>query len=124
MAAKAAPISKSSASPPKDMTIIQGGYASTWNVEEMPILEGIVNDVPKTVTLTQGKKQQDRRCVEVRTDNGDRYTVWESAALGPLFEKLVEEIPCRVWISFKGFGKAKKGQNPPKLFDSATGPVK
>jgi hypothetical protein len=31
------------------------------------------------------------------------------------------KLPCAVWIQFKGFGIAKKGQNAPKLFESAIG---
>lgn len=110
-----------SASPPKGMKPIQGGYAKTWNVDEMAVLQGKVEHEPKTVTLTQGKKQVERRCVEVKTDGGERYTVWESAALVPLFAALEEQAPCKVWIAFKGYGVAKKGQNAPKLFDSAIG---
>lgn len=107
---------------PKGMRLLEGGYAKTWNVEEMPTLEGVVSAAPKTVTLNQGtKKQADRQCVEVRTKSGDRFTVWESAGLTPLFERLGEKdaIPCNVWIAFKGYGTAKKGQNAPKLFDVA-----
>jgi len=103
------------------MKAIQGGYAATWNVDELPVLQGTVSDAPKTVTLTQGKRQVERRCIEVKTADGDRFTVWESAALVPLFGALAEEAPCKVWIAFKGYGTAKKGQNPPKLFDSAIG---
>jgi len=108
-----------SATAPKGMKTISGGYAATWNVDEVPTLDGKVADKPKTVTLTQGKKQVERRCIEVRTADGERYTVWESAGLVTLFEALDEGAPCRVWIHFKGYGTAKKGQNPPKLFDSA-----
>ena len=110
-----------SATPPKGMKQIQGGYAATWDVEKLPVLQGSISEAPKTVTLTQGKKQVERRCVEVKTADGDRYTVWESAGLASLFSAVEEQTPCKVWISFRGYGVAKKGQNPPKLFDSAIG---
>lgn len=116
--AKAKATASAPAGIPKGMKPIEGGYAKTWNVDELPILEGMAS-APKTVTLTKGKKSDDRRCFELRTDDGERYTVWESAGLASLFEAVEEKAPCRVWISFRGYGTAKKGQNPPKLFDSA-----
>ena len=112
------------AQPPKGMKTLDGGFAKNWDVEQLPILEGKVEHEVKTVTLNKGtKKEADRRCCEVRTADGDRYTLWESAALVSLFEKLAETgaVPCKVWISFKGYGTAKKGQNAPKLFDVAVG---
>ena len=106
---------------PKGMKVIEGGYAKSWDVEALPILTGKVEHAPKVVTLRQGKKEVERKCMEVRTDDGERYTVWESAGLIPLFENVTENAPCTVWISFRGYGTAKKGQNPPKLFDVAVG---
>ncbi len=70
-------------------------------------------------TLIDGRLQQ-----EVSSRNaqdGERFTVWESAGLVNLFSAIEEKAPCTVWIHFRGFGTAKRGQNPPKLFDSAIG---
>jgi len=124
MAAKASAARKSiiNSSPPKGMKVLEGGFAKTWNVDEMPVLEGTVANPPKLVTLNQGtKKQTERQCVEVRTKSGDRYTLWESAALTTLFERLgvEKDLPLDIWVAFKGYGTAKKGQNAPKLFDVA-----
>lgn len=121
MSAKATKSAKSSVSPPKGMNVIAGGYAASWDVEALPTLEGRVNDKPRTVVLTKGKKETPRQCIEVRTMEGERFTVWESAGLVQLFEALTEKAPCNVWIHFRGYGTAKKGQNPPKLFDAAIG---
>jgi hypothetical protein len=112
---------QSNSTAPKGMKMIEGGYAKSWNVEEFDTISGKVSEGPKTVQLTQGKKTVDRRCIEVKTDDGERYTVWESAALGALFAAIEEQAPCKVWIHFTGYGTAKKGQNPPKLFESAIG---
>jgi hypothetical protein len=112
---------KATQQPPKGMTLIAGGYANSWDVEVMPILEGHVESPPKVVTLTQGGKKTDRKCVEVKTEDGARYTLWESAALVNFFEVLAEKAPCNVWVAFQGYGKAKKGQNAPKLFEAAIG---
>ena len=113
----------SAAAPPKGMREISGSYAKSWDVEKKPLMYGIVKEKAKTVTLTQGKKQVDRQCIEVEEDEtGERYTVWESAGLKNLFSALDEaDLPATVWIKFTGYGTAKKGQNPPKLFDAAIG---
>jgi len=108
---------------PRGMRLLEGGYAKTWNVDELPELSGTVSNPPKSVTLNAGtKKETVRECVEVRTEDGERYTLWHSAALTPLFERLGEitdKKPLRIWVAFKGLGVAKKGQNAPKLFDVA-----
>ena len=121
--AKASQARKSSG-PPKGMKTLEGGFAKTWNVDELPELTGTVKNVPKLVKLNAGtKKETDRQCVEVLASDGERYTLWESAALATLFERLSDEkeLPMKIWVAFKGYGTAKKGQNAPKLFDVAIG---
>lgn len=111
-----------SAQVPRGMRVLEGGYAQQWDVDAMPVLEGQVRSVPKSVTLNKGtKKETERQCVEVHTKSGDRYTLWESAALTTLFERLSVEkdLPLDIWVAYRGLGVAKKGQNPPKLFDVA-----
>jgi hypothetical protein len=123
MAAKAKASATSNPKVPKGMRVLEGGYAKTWNQDEMPELSGEVREVPKTVTLNKGtRKESDRQCVEVHTAEG-RFTLWESAALGALFERLsvAKDLPLKIWVAFKGLGTAKKGQNAPKLFDVAIG---
>jgi hypothetical protein len=121
-AKKKAPAAPSNAAAvPKGMSMISGGYAATWDVEKQDTLEGAVADKPRAVELTQDKKKVERRCIEVKTSDGERFTVWESAGLVNLFSAIEEKAPCTVWIHFRGFGTAKRGQNPPKLFDSAIG---
>lgn len=107
---------------PKGMRVLEGGYAQQWDVESMPVLEGQVRSVPKSVILNKGtKKETERQCVEVHATNGERYTLWESAALTALFERLSVEkdLPLEIWVAYRGLGVAKKGQNAPKLFDVA-----
>ncbi len=107
---------------PEGMKPIGGGYADTWNPNEGDSIHGPTTSEVKKVELRIGRKVQTRRCVEI-TDNesGVRLTVWESAALGELFDTLAESGEGTiVFIRFKGLGKAKKaGQNPPKLFEAA-----
>jgi len=119
--AKAAAL-PASAEIPAGMKQIGGGYAPTWEPQEGDTLHGPTTSEVKTVEMTIGRKKQDRRCVEITdSDSGNRVTLWESAALGELFDTLAEAgIGTVVYIRFDGLGKAKKaGQNPPKLFTAA-----
>jgi hypothetical protein len=99
---------------------IGGGYADSWNPEEMPVLEGKVTGEVKTVEMTIGRKKTERRCLEFTTNDDLAVTIWESAALGHFFDHVQNEgIGGQYFIRYDGLGKAKKGQNPPKLFTVA-----
>ncbi len=107
---------------PEGFEEIGGGYAATWKPEEHgKLLHGPVTGGVRLVEMTIGRKKQERRCMEVtQKKTGERFTLWESAALGELFDTIAEvgegpEVYCR----FDGFGKKKPGQNPPKLFTVA-----
>ena len=84
-----------------------------WDVEEMPVLEGIWGKV-RTIEVKRGKKMESARVCDVTVDDGKRYTVWESAGLMAAFDEISEGD--EVHISFDGYGTAKKGQNAPKLY--------
>jgi hypothetical protein len=107
---------------PEGFEQIGGGYAATWKPEEHgKLLHGPVTGGVREVELTIGRKKQTRRCMEVtQKKSGVRYTLWESAALGELFDQIVElgEGP-ELYVRFDGYGKKKAGQNPPKLFTVA-----
>ena len=106
---------------PEGFEQIGGGYAPTWKPDEIQVLHGPVTGGVRTVEMTIGRKKQERRCMEVtQKKSGVRFTVWESAALGVLFDQIAEtgEGP-EVYIRFEGLGKAKTGQNAPKLFTVA-----
>lgn len=125
--AKAAPRRKAKAKPtastlagevlglPPGMRQLDASFAPTWDIDAMPVLHGTWTDV-REVELTQGRKVVTRRCAEVKADDGSgtRVTVWESAGLSALFDE--NPIGRAVFIRFDGYGKAKKGQNAPKLF--------
>lgn len=107
---------------PEGFEQIGGGYAATWKPEEHgKLLHGPVTGGVREVELTIGRKKQTRRCMEVtQKKTGERYTLWESAALGELFDQIAEsgEGP-ELYVRFDGYGKKKAGQNPPKLFTVA-----
>lgn len=107
---------------PAGMKQLGGGYAPTWDPKEGEVIHGPTTGLVKEVEMVIGRKKQVRRCVEV-TDQytGVRVTLWESAALGELFDHLAESGPGTViYVRFDGLGKAKKaGQHPPKLYTVA-----
>lgn len=92
------------------------GFGQNWDVEAMPILQGTWGKI-RTIDVKRGKKTEPARVCDVTTEDGKRYTVWESATLVPAFEEVSEGD--EVYISFDGYGTAKKGQNAPKLFTFA-----
>ncbi|GAG29262.1 unnamed protein product, partial [marine sediment metagenome] len=75
----------------------------------------------REVEFKQGRKVVQRRVCEVTAeDTGKRYSVWESAALGTFIDHVAKEgIGDIVFLRFDGLGKAKTGQNAPKLFTVA-----
>lgn len=93
------------------------GFGLEWDLDEMPVLQGEWGKV-RTITVKRGKKMEEQRVCDVTVDDGKRYTVWESAMLAPLFNDCEEGT--EVYIAFEGYGKAKAGQNAPKLFTVAT----
>ena len=93
------------------------GFGLQWDLDDMPVLQGTWGKV-RTITVKRGQKMEEQRVCDVETEDGKRYTVWESAMLSPLFNDC--ESGDDVYIAFEGFGKAKTGQNAPKLFTVAT----
>lgn len=89
------------------------GIARDWDA--MPELIGEWGGV-RTISVKRGRKTEEQRLATVRDEaDGVLYTVWESALLTPLFEEA--EQGDRVAIKYLGLGKAKPGQNPPRLFN-------
>src|SRR5690554_6246769 len=86
-----------------------------WDLEKMPTLVGTWLGV-RTIQVKRGRKTEDQNVATVRTADGTVYTVWETAMLAPLFEQAVAD-ESEVAIVYKGLGKAKPGQNPPKIFE-------
>jgi len=107
---------------PEGFEQIGGGYAPTWRPEEHgKLLHGRVTGGVRDVELIIGKKKEQMRCMEIQQKkSGVRYTLWESAALGELFESIKDtgEGP-EIYVRFDGYGKKKGKNNPPKLFTVA-----
>ena len=108
---------------PKGMKQMGGGYAPTWKPEDIgESIHGTVTSEVKMVPMKIGRKQVERRVMELTAINGsgDRWAVWESAALGELFDTITERGEgVEVFLQYDGLGRKKAGQNPPKLFTVA-----
>lgn len=105
---------------PEGMQQIGGGFAPTWKPEIGESLHGTISGGVRDVELTIGRKKQTRRCLEFTTKDGDKFTIWESAALGDFFDTVSENGEGgEYFIRFDGYGRKKAGQNPPKLFTVA-----
>ena len=98
--------------PPGFKPLQSGGVP--WDMEVMPELVGEWKGV-RTIEVKRGRKMEEQRLATVLTDDGRLITVWESAMLRTLFDEAEEGD--RVAIVYQGLGKAKPGQNPPKLFE-------
>lgn len=85
-----------------------------WDMDAMPELVGEWKGV-RTIEVKRGRKMEEQRLATVLTDDERLITVWESAMLRDLFD--TAEEGDRVAIVYQGLGKAKPGQNPPKLFE-------
>ncbi len=113
-----------SASVPEGFKQLGGGYAATWKPENIgDQLQGVISGEPREVEFKQGRKVVQRNVMEVTDKAGNRFAVWQSAALGALFDEVRElgadAIGVGVFLQYDGLGKKKAGQNPPKLFTVA-----
>lgn len=90
------------------------GRAPSWDVDKHPVISGQRGD-EKTVTLDEGtKKEREVRTFIVEDAEIGPVTVWESTGLRDLFDQT--ESGDDVRIEYLGLGKAKRGQNAPRLF--------
>ena len=122
--ASSAPTLPTSANVPEGFKQLGGGYAPTWAPENIgDILQGVITSAPREVTFKQGRKEVQRHVMEVTSNDGERFAVWQSATLGELFSQVAElgdkAIGTGVYLEYNGLGKKKAGQNPPKLFTVA-----
>ena len=93
------------------------GRAPNWDFEKNPIIEG-ERGAEHEVPMDKGtKKERTVRNFIMQEETVGAITVWESSMLKQLFDETEEGDHIR--IEFLGYGEAKKGQNPPKLFSCA-----
>jgi len=104
---------------PKGFTSI-GGFGKSWpndDTKKGQAICGVVLEYDSIiVTRKRGKKNVKETVQNMRleTDNGEVFTIWESAGLKTLFEEDYTDL--EVWLRYDGLGKKKSGQNPPRLY--------
>lgn len=96
------------------------GRAPNWDMEKHPVIEGERGE-DKEIPFTQppakrGGKPTVRkvRTFIVNDETLGPVNVWESGGLRDLFDQTEDGEVVR--IEYLGMGKAKKGQNAPRLF--------
>ena len=93
------------------------GRAPNWDPEKNPVLQG-ERGAANEVTLDKGtKKEREVRTMILQDETLGAVTVWESSMLKDFFDQTEEGQNVR--IEYLGLGKAKKGQNAPKMFSCA-----
>lgn len=101
---------------PEGYRKLNAGYAPSWEPEPGDILEGEVKAV-REVEMKRGRKTVTTRAMEIETENGEAFTVWEAAMLSELFTEA--QPGAQVFIMFEGVSdKAKPGQQPAKMYTS------
>lgn len=77
-------------------------------------LRGNVSDRRTVVVIVEGKQKQ-RRCMTLSTENGELFTIWESAGLMPLFNLPQDGM----YVEIRNLGSRKTKQGEMRLFDIA-----
>lgn len=110
---------------PEGMKQMGGGYAPSWKPETIgETLHGLVTGQVREVEFKQGRKVVQREVMEITSIKDEtRTAVWRSAALGEFFDAIAalgdDFAGQEVFLQYDGLGKAKPGQNAPKLFTVA-----
>lgn len=96
--------------------ITNGEYGEPWDYEAIPVLVGNISGEIREIETGTGKNKRVSKVVTIATDDGQRFDVWESAALATWFEKI--EDGSRVSIVFQGYRDTGKA-SPMKVFVGA-----
>lgn len=100
---------------PKGFTAI-GGFGQTFPDEHTKkgvAIQGVVTGYRENIKTQHGVTAN----MTLETKEGETFTVWESAALGVLFEEDYTDV--EIWLRYDGLGRKKGKKNPPKLFTLA-----
>ncbi len=106
---------KTGAALPKGFTAI-GGFGKTFPGDNEKIgtaIRGVVVEYAENIKTQHGVTSN----LKLETATGEMYTVWQSAALGILFDEDYTDV--EIWLRYDGLGKKKGKKNPAKLFTLA-----
>ena len=117
MAARKTKATKGSgvASLPKGFEAI-GGFGKTWpdeNTKPGEAIQGVVTEYHEKIKTVHGLTDN----LKLETEDGEVFTVWNSAGLRSLFED--DYVDVAVFIRYDGMGKKQKGKNAPRLYTVA-----
>ena len=96
---------------PPGYEVITGSFALKWDFTAMPLLEGTVIRLD-TLELKRGgrsKEVRSARVMEIETKTGEKYAVWESAALAGFFDQA--QKGDQVGITYEGERKIPGQRN-------------
>ena len=91
------------------------GFGISWpndDIKKGAMLVGAIIEYDE-VDVKRGGKTETVQNLKLETKEGEVFTLWKSAGLRPLFEY---EEGTKVAVIFDGMGKAKRGQNAPRLY--------
>ena len=100
---------------PKGFSAI-GGFGKTFPDDKTKAgeaIQGVVTDYQENIKTQHGTTA----LLRLETKTGEVYTVWQSAALGVLFDEDYTDV--EIWLRYDGLGKKKGKKNPAKLFTLA-----
>lgn len=85
-----------------------------WDFEAHPVLEGEVLGI-RTVDVGTGRNKRESQVMNIRTKQGEVFSVWESASLAEFFKAAEEGMECAV--AFTGYQDIGRPQ-PMKMFSA------
>lgn len=108
---------KSASKLPKGFTAISGS-SDSWPNDNTKPGDSILATITEydSIKVKRGRKLEDVELMRCEASDGRKVTLWKSAGLAPLFEY---EEGTEFYAEFNGMGKAKKGQNAPRLYTLA-----
>ncbi len=95
--------------------IASGDFGEEWLYEDEPVLEGIVQGDIREVEVGKGREKKSTRVLNVKTEGGQVYAVWDCAALKGFFDTVQSED--WVAIAFQGYRDVGRPQ-PMKIFSA------
>lgn len=99
---------------PKGFEAISG-FGQSWPGEDATIGDMLVGSITDFDEFETGKGRNKRTVQTMKVEDGDGrvYTLYESSGLRALFEY---EVGTEIAVIFEGMGRAKRGQNAPRLY--------
>lgn len=91
------------------------GFGQAWPGEDAKPNDSLVGTITEFDEFDTGKGRNKRTVQTMKVEDGEGrvHTLYESSGLRALFEY---EIGTEIAVIFDGMGRAKRGQNAPRLY--------